>query len=156
MNQRDTDIRAMHQALRCAKQSEKQGEVPVGAVLLINHEVIAHAHNQTIAQCDPTAHAEILLLRKAAKRLKNHRLLDATVYVTLEPCPMCVGAMLQARIKRIVFAAYDKRLGALGSVFNILQTQSINHRFLISDGLLAEQSAEILKNFFAKRRQNKR
>lgn len=152
MNQQDTDIPAMKQALLCAKEAEKEGEVPVGAVLSINHQVIERAYNQTIGECDPTAHAEILLLRKAAKKLNNHRLLEATLYVTLEPCLMCVGAMLQARIKRLVFAAYDKRLDTLGSVFNILQTKGINHHFLVSDGVLADEAAEMLKGFFSQRR----
>jgi tRNA(adenine34) deaminase len=152
MNPSDIDIHAMRQALDCAKASEKQGEVPVGAVLRVNHQIIASAYNQTITQCDPTAHAEMLVLRQAAKQLKTHRLVDATVYVTLEPCLMCVGAMIQARIKRLVFAAYDKRVGAFGSVFALLQTKGINHRFSVTDGLLAQEAAEILHTFFSQRR----
>lgn len=144
----------MQQALVRAKQSIEEGEVPVGAILVINNQPIVKAYNQTIAQCDPTAHAEILVLRQAAKQIANHRLLEATMYVTLEPCLMCVGAMIQARIKRLVFAAYDKRLGALGSVFTILQMKGINHHFSITDGLLANESAEILKEFFLSRRNN--
>lgn len=150
MTQFDRDIHYMRQALVCAR--EAQEEVPVGALLVINQQVVAAACNQTIRLCDPTAHAEILVLREAARLVNNYRLVDATVYVTLEPCPMCVGAMLQARIKRLVFAAYDKRLGALGSVFNVLQPKAINHRFLVSDGLLAQESAELLKQFFLLRR----
>lgn len=152
MNQCDIDIYAMQAALACAKQSIEEGEVPVGAVLVINNQIIAKNYNQTITQCDPTAHAEILVLRQAAELIHNYRLLEATLYVTLEPCLMCVGAMIQARIKRLVFAAYDKRLGALASVANVLQTKGINHRFSISDGLLADESAEILKTFFSQRR----
>ncbi len=154
MNPLDTDTPFMAQALQCAREAEMQGEVPVGAILVINHQVVASAYNQTITQCDPTAHAEILVLRQAAKRLNNYRLLTATVYVTLEPCPMCVGALIQARIKRLVFGAYDKRLGALRSVVNILQTKGINHHFSISDGVLASESAEILRKFFLQRRRH--
>jgi tRNA(adenine34) deaminase len=150
----ETDIYAMREALVCASESGQKQEVPVGAVLLVDKRIIARAHNQTISSCDPTAHAEILVLRRAAKILHNYRLLEATVYVTLEPCPMCVGAMIQARIKRLVFAAYDKRLGALGSLFNILHTKGINHRFLVSDGILKDESAALLQQFFVKRRKN--
>ncbi|MES2997759.1 MAG: tRNA adenosine(34) deaminase TadA [Pseudomonadota bacterium] len=153
MGQLDIDIHWMRQAFVLAKQSKEQGEVPVGAVLLLNKQFLVSARNQTIAQCDPTAHAEILALREAARIVNNHRLLEATLYVTLEPCPMCVGAMIQARIKRLVFAAYDTRLGALGSVYNLLQTKGLNHRFLLSDGLLADEAAEILREFFSQRRQ---
>ena len=152
MSQRDIDSYYMQQALMCARESEKQGEVPVGAVLLVNQQLVARAYNQTLACRDPTAHAEILVLRQAANVFNNHRLLDATLYVTLEPCLMCVGAMIQARIKRLVFAAYDKRCGALGSVFNSLYSQGINHRFLVTEGLLAHESMEILKQFFLQRR----
>ncbi|MDQ8039578.1 MAG: tRNA adenosine(34) deaminase TadA [Rickettsiella sp.] len=148
MNQFDIDICFMQQALVCAKQSLTDGEVPVGAILVANDQAIVKTYNQTISHCDPTAHAEILALRQAAKQIANHRLLEATIYVTLEPCLMCIGAMIQARIKRLVFAAYDKQLSAEGSVFNILQIKGINHHFSITDGLLANESAEILKEFF--------
>ncbi|MES2141950.1 MAG: tRNA adenosine(34) deaminase TadA [Pseudomonadota bacterium] len=152
MSQYDIDMYAMQQALACARQSVEEGEVPVGAVLVINNQIIAKAYNQTITQCDPTAHAEILVLRQAAELTHNHRLLEATLYVTLEPCLMCVGALIQARIKRLVFAAYDKKFGALGGISNILQTKGINHHFSVSDGFLANESAEILKAFFLQRR----
>ena len=152
MSQYDIDMYAMQQALACARQSVAEGEVPVGAVLVINNQIIAKAYNQTITQCDPTAHAEILVLRQAAELTHNHRLLEATLYSTLEPCLMCVGALIQARIKRLVFAAYDKKFGALGGVSNILQTKAINHYFSVSDGVLADESAEILKAFFLQRR----
>jgi tRNA(adenine34) deaminase len=150
MGQFDIDIHWMRQALVLARQAKEQGEVPVGAVLLLNEKLLACASNQTIAQCDPTAHAEILVFRKAARTLNNHRLLEATLYVTLEPCLMCIGAMIQARIKRLVFSAYDDRRGALTA--NILQSKGVNHRFLLTDGLLAGESAEILRDFFLQRR----
>jgi tRNA(adenine34) deaminase len=154
MQYREIDIHYMQQALQCAKASAKQGEVPIAAILVANQEVIASAYNQTLTQCDPTAHAEMLVLRQAAKQLNNHRLLEATLYVTLEPCLMCVGAMIQARIKRLVFAAYDKRIGVSESVFTLLQKKGINHRFSVTDGPLANESATILRQFFLQRRQN--
>lgn len=150
----NTDTHYMQQALACAEEAKKQQEVPVGALLVVNDHVIASAYNQTITQCDPTAHAEVLVLRQAAKLIKNHRLLEATLYVTLEPCPMCVGAMIQARIKRLIFAAADQRLGALGGL-NILQMKGINHRFSVTEGPLAHASAQLLKEFFLQRRQKK-
>ncbi len=152
MGWRDIDVYWMRKALVLAKQAEKQGEVPVGAVLLLNGTLIVTASNQTITQCDPTAHAEMLVLRKAAKTVNNHRLLGSTLYVTLEPCLMCTGAMIHARISRLVFAAYDNPSVTSGSVFSILQNQGIHHRFLITDGLLADESAEILREFFVQRR----
>lgn len=151
----NNDTHYMQQALACAEEAKKQDEVPVGAILVIDDQLIASAYNQTILQCDPTAHAEILVLRQAAKIINNYRLVNATLYVSLEPCPMCVGAMIQARIKRLVFAAYDKRLGALGGLLNILQSKEINHHFSITEGLLAEESSQLLKEFFLQRRTKK-
>lgn len=145
----------MQQALACAEQAKKHQEVPVGAILVVNDKVIASAYNQTITKCDPAAHAEILVLRKAARILKNYRLLEAILYVTLEPCLMCAGAMIQARIKRLVFAAPDQRLGALGSLLDILQMKGINHHFSVTKGPLALESTQLLKEFFLQRRQEK-
>lgn len=141
----------MQQALKAADDAEMCGEVPVGAVLVQNQKIIGTAYNQTITRCDPTAHAEILLLRLAAKQLKNHRLLDTTLYVTLEPCLMCLGAMLQARIKRLVFGAYDRRLGAIANL-HLLKTKGLNHSFELTDGLLARRCAEKLQLFFKQKR----
>lgn len=141
----------MHQALKVAEHAERDGEVPVGAVLVQDQQIICTASNQTITQCDPTAHAEILLLRLAAKQLKNPRLLGSTVYVTLEPCLMCLGAMHQARIKRLVFGAYDSRFGGTAHL-QLLQTKDLNHTFELTDGLLANQCAEKLQQFFKKKR----
>lgn len=145
------DLIYMQEALKAADLAEMYGEVPIGAVLVQNQQIISIAHNQTITQCDPTAHAEVLLLRLAAKQLKNYRLLDATVYVTLEPCLMCVGAIIQARIKRLVFGAYDPRVGAINRQ-QLLQTKGLNHSFEITAGLLASRCAEKLQRFFKEKR----
>jgi tRNA(adenine34) deaminase len=146
------DIHFMQQALLQAAEAQKNQEVPVGAILVKNNEIIAVAHNQPISQQDPTAHAEIAVIRKAAKILGNYRLLDTTLYVTLEPCAMCLGAMIQARITRLVFGAYDPRAGAVESVFQLLNESRLNHRIKWQGGVLADECAYILKAFFAKRR----
>lgn len=151
MNQFDKDIYYMQQALKAAEQAALCGEVPVGAVLVLNKQIIGTAYNQTLTHCDPTAHAEVLLLQQAAKQLKNHRLLESIVYVTLEPCLMCVGAMIQARIKRLVFGAYDPRFGAITTQLHRLK--GLNHTFDFSDGILAEACAEQLQQFFKHKRQ---
>ncbi len=150
MSALDQDIYYMQQALQAAQLAEMQDEVPVGAVLIVDQQIMGTAYNQTLMQCDPTAHAEILLLQQAAKQLKNHRLLEATVYVTLEPCLMCVGAMIQARIKRLVFGAYDSRSGGITRYGSLLKGS--NHRFDVTDGLLAETCAEKLQLFFKRKR----
>lgn len=151
MQQLELDIHYMQRALEAAELAEKYGEVPVGAVLVLNKEIICTAYNQTRTDCDPTAHAEILLLQLAAKQLKNHRLLESTLYVTLEPCLMCVGAMIQARIKRLVFGAYDKRFGVIMSQWPLLK--GVNHTFNFTDGILAEICSEKLQKFFKHKRQ---
>jgi tRNA(adenine34) deaminase len=141
----------MQQALKAAELAAMSGEVPVGAVLVLDKQIICTAYNQTLTHCDPTAHAEVLLLQQAAKQLKNHRLLESTLYVTLEPCLMCVGAMIQARIKRLVFGAYDPRFGAITTQLHRLK--GLNHTFNFTDGLLAEACAEKLQQFFKHKRQ---
>jgi tRNA(adenine34) deaminase len=154
MSQLKTDIHYMQQALLCADRAEKSGEVPVGAVVVMNQQVISSGYNQTIARCDPTAHAEMIALQQAAKQSHNHRLLAATLYVTLEPCLMCVGAMIQARIKRLVFGAYDSRLGAVVSLLDLLSLKGLNHSFDFTDGLLADGCAERLQQFFKQKRRS--
>lgn len=144
------DTYYMQRALKTAELAEMSGEVPIGAVLVMNNTIICTAYNQTLAHCDPTAHAEVLLLQQAAKQLKNHRLVESTVYVTLEPCLMCVGAMIQARIKRLVFGAYDSRFGVIMSQWQLLK--GLNHTFDFTDGLLAETCAEKLQQFFKHKR----
>lgn len=142
----------MQHALCLARYAAKYGEVPVGAVLVRDEQLIADGWNQPIHQHDPSAHAEIIALRTAAKQLNNYRLPDMTLYVTLEPCAMCVGAMIHARIKRLVFATWDPRAGAVCSAFNIIDAPMMNHRIEWGEGVLAEKSSILLKNFFAERR----
>lgn len=146
------DEQWMKQALELALQAQKAGEVPVGAVLVLNNEVIGEGWNQPISAHDPCAHAEILALRAGALQLNNYRLLNSTLYVTLEPCAMCAGAMVHARIQRLVFAAFDPKTGAAGSVMNILQDPRLNHRVQIEGGLFSEASSSLLRKFFQARR----
>lgn len=143
----------IHAAFSLARRAQEQQEVPVGAVVVYNQQVVGEGWNQPIGLCDPSAHAEIMALRQAALRLGNYRLLDTTLYVTLEPCAMCLGAMLQARIKNLVFGAWDSRAGAVRSVFQILDAPQLNHRIAWQGGILAEQCALLLKDFFRQRRE---
>jgi tRNA(adenine34) deaminase len=142
----------MKHALELAHKAEAAGEVPVGAVIVLNGELIAEGWNQPISSSDPTAHAEIIALRGAGQKLGNYRLLDAELYVTLEPCPMCVGAMLHARVKRVIYAATDPKTGALGGAYDLLNSFSHNHSFEVTKGILEEQSREKLQGFFRSRR----
>jgi len=147
-----SDTKFMQVALEQAQLAAAAGEAPVGAVLVSQGEVIAKAHNRTLVDHDPSGHAEIVALREAGQRVKNHRLGAMTLYVTLEPCAMCVGAIVQARIGRVVFGAYDQKAGALGSAIDLSDSSAFNHRFEIQGGLLAEDCADILQRFFAARR----
>lgn len=146
------DTEFMQAALADAAQAAEQGEIPVGAVVVIDGKIAATAHNRTIAAQDPSGHAEIVALRTAAKALGNHRLTGATLYVTLEPCVMCVGAIAQARVARVVFGAYDNKAGALGSVEDLSDSRALNHRFEVNGGLLQEQCGTLLQSFFAAKR----
>jgi tRNA(adenine34) deaminase len=149
----DHDASLMAQALECARGAYASGEVPVGAVLVDSAGVVvARAANAPIATHDPTAHAEIVALRIAGRALGNYRLPGCTLYVTLEPCPMCVGALVHARVARIVYAAADPKTGACGSVFDLASSAQLNHRIDVTSGVLAEESAALLKRFFAARR----
>jgi tRNA(adenine34) deaminase len=147
-----SDLEFMAAALAEAHQAAQRGEVPVGAVLVFENRVIARAGNRTIAECDPTAHAEIVALRAAAKILKNYRLLGSILYVTIEPCAMCCGAMIQARIARLVYGADDLKGGAVRSCFSVLDHPRLNHRVAVTSGVLADDSAAILKTFFSAKR----
>ncbi|WP_456418395.1 tRNA adenosine(34) deaminase TadA [Thiolapillus sp.] len=143
----------MQHALELARHAEAQGEVPVGAVLVLDGEVIGEGWNQPIGRHDPSAHAEIMALRDAGRRQQNYRLPGSTLYVTLEPCPMCAGAIVHARVGKVVYAAADPRTGAAGSVFDLLPSDSrFNHCTDAVGGLLAEQSADMLRQFFRARR----
>jgi len=142
----------MKVALGLARQAELAGEVPVGAVLVKDNQLIAEGYNNPIGSYDPTAHAEIQVLRKAAQILGNYRLVDTTLYVTLEPCAMCAMAMVHARVKRLVFATREPRTGAGGSLYQLLQHPGHNHQIEVSEGLFADESRELLQNFFRARR----
>jgi tRNA(adenine34) deaminase len=144
----------MQHALKLARKAEVAGEVPVGALIVLNAELVAEGWNQPISSSDPTAHAEIIALRAAGQKLDNYRLLDAELYVTLEPCPMCVGAMLHARIKRVIYAATDPKTGALGGAYDLLNSVSHNHSFEVTKGVLEERSREMLQGFFRNKRKN--
>lgn len=142
----------MRQALDLAYQAQAMGEVPIGAVLMSAGAIIAQGHNMPIASHDPTAHAEIQVLRAAGIRLANYRLAKTTLYVTLEPCAMCAMAIVHARVQRLVFGALDPRQGAAGSVFNLVQDKRLNHQVTVEMGLLSEESEELLRSFFKARR----
>jgi tRNA(adenine34) deaminase len=148
----DTDLAFMRQALDEARVAAAQGEVPVGAVLVRDGQVVARAANRTLRDCDPTAHAEILVLREAARIIGNHRLADTILYVTIEPCSMCAGAMIQARIPRLVYGGDDPKGGAVRSCFEILTDPRLNHRVQVSSGVLAAECSATIQSFFVQRR----
>ena len=149
------DISWMQQALDLAKRAQRSDEVPVGAVVVCDDKLIATGWNQSISLCDPTAHAEIIALRQAALRLGNYRLTDVSVYVSLEPCAMCAGALVLARIDRVVFGAYDPKAGACGSLRNVVQDHRLNHWCTVVGGVLEEECSEVLRGFFARLRQER-
>jgi tRNA(adenine34) deaminase len=148
------DEKWMQIALNEANLAMNENEIPVGAVLVKNGKLIAQSHNQSIRTNDPTAHAEIQLLRKAGEKQKNYRLIGSTIYVTLEPCTMCFGAMVHARIERIVFGASDFKTGVCGSCINLNKENFFNHKISITGGVLENESIELLKLFFKSRRDN--
>jgi tRNA(adenine34) deaminase len=142
----------MQEALQLAKAAESMGEVPVGAVVVLDDLVIGRGSNAPIETTDPSAHAEMLALRQAARAVGNYRLPDATLYVTLEPCPMCAGAMVHARVARLVYGCTDPRSGAAGSVFDIAASPKLNHRLEVVGGICATESSDLLQTFFRARR----
>lgn len=149
----DADTTWMRRALELARRAEAMGEVPIGAVLVgAEGQVLGEGWNRVIADADPTAHAEIVALRQAAGHAGNYRLPETTLYVTLEPCSMCAGALVNARVKRVVYAADDLRAGAHHSVFEVLTSPVLNHRCAVTGGVLAEESADLLRTFFRSRR----
>ncbi len=150
------DERFMRAALREAERGAREGEVPVGAVVVRDGQVLARAHNRPIHLHDPSAHAEILALRRAARKAGNYRLEGCDLYVTIEPCAMCAGAIVQARLRRTVFGARDPKAGACGSVLNVLDHPGLNHRAEVVSGVRAEESAALLRNFFQRRRKRAR
>jgi tRNA(adenine34) deaminase len=150
---KDLDVFFMQEALKEAEKALEFDEVPVGALIVMDREVIARAHNLRETSQDATAHAELLAIRKACEALKTWRLVGCTLYVTLEPCPMCAGAIVLARLDRVVFGAHDPKAGACGSLMNIPEDERFNHRPEMVPGVLAEECARILKDFFKQKRQ---
>ena len=149
----DIHTEFMQEALAEARKAEKKGEVPVGAVIISsNGELLAKAHNESISRNDPTAHAEILALRRAGKKLGNYRILNSTFYVTIEPCIMCIGALINARIHHLVYGARDTNAGAVDSVYNILQNPKLNHKMEVSSGVLERECQDIIQSFFRRLR----
>jgi len=146
------DTHWMQYALELAKKAESLGEVPVGAVIVKDNEIIAEGWNQPVSSHDASAHAEIIALRKAGEKLGNYRLLDTELFVTLEPCVMCVGAMIHARVSRVIYATPDPKTGALGSACDLLNALKHNHVFEVTPDVLADQSCELLQTFFRERR----
>ncbi|HUB33291.1 MAG TPA: tRNA adenosine(34) deaminase TadA [Bryobacteraceae bacterium] len=142
----------MREALKLARQGETEGEVPVGAVVVIGGEIAGRGWNAPVARNDPTAHAEIVALREAAMREGNYRLEDATLYCTLEPCVMCAGALVSARVERVVFGARDLRFGGVRSKFRLADSDLLNHRVEVTEGVLGAECVELLRSFFAPRR----
>ncbi len=147
-----SDMQAMQAALDEARLCGDSGEVPIGAVVVLDGEIIARGQNRVLRDNDPTAHAEIVALRAAAARLGNYRLNGCTLYATLEPCAMCAGSMIHARLDRLVFASTDPKAGAAGSVLSVLNHPQLNHLMDVGQGILGEESAELLRNFFRERR----
>jgi len=148
----EEDIALMREALRLAGQAAQIGEVPVGAVVVLDGEIIGRGYNAPISRHDPSAHAEMMALRDAAQRLGNYRLVDCELFVTLEPCLMCAGAIMHARIARVIYGASDPKTGACGSVLNAFAESRLNHHTAVSGGVLAEECGAMISNFFALRR----
>jgi tRNA(adenine34) deaminase len=146
------DLAAMGEALSEARLAAEAGEVPIGAVVVREGEILARGQNRVLRDVDPTAHAEIVALRAAAAALGNYRLNGCTLFVTLEPCAMCAGAMIHARLERLVFAAADPKAGAAGSVLAVLNHEKLNHRMLVEQGILSDEAGELLRGFFRERR----
>ena len=138
----------MQHALSLAKKAQAQGEIPVGAILVLNHEIIGESYNQAITLHDPTAHAEILALRDAGQKIQNYRFMDATLYVTLEPCNMCVGALIHARVKNLVFGALDPKTGSVATHLHLLEQTMFNHKIAWEGGCLAKECGQLLTDFF--------
>jgi len=150
--ERETDAHWMRQALAAADEARERGEVPVGACIVAGEAILAIAGNRTRTDQDPTAHAEIVALREAAGKIGNYRITDAVVYSTIEPCVMCAGALIQARVSRLVYGARDERAGAVESRFSVCDTGFLNHRIEVTAGVLEEECREIMQEFFRTRR----
>jgi len=156
LTQQQIDERWMAYALSVADKAELENEIPVGAVLVKDDQVIAEGWNLSILNHDACAHAEIMAIRNAGQVVKNYRLIDCTLYVTLEPCPMCAGALVHARIKRLVYGAGDYKTGAAGSVFDLVRNEKLNHQIQVTSGIFEEQCATKISSFFKRRRKEKK
>lgn len=152
----NADERWMLEALQAAREAERRGEVPIGAIVVAGESILAVAGNRTRTDCDPTAHAEIVALREAAQKAGNYRLTDATMYSTIEPCAMCAGALVQARIARLVYGARDERFGAVETKFRLCDSSFLNHRMEITSGVLEQECRELMQEFFRRRRSDLR
>ena len=148
----NNDVEWMQRAFELAKKAKEHDEVPVGAVIVYEDRIIGEGWNQPISSHDPTAHAEIIALRDAGNNVGNYRLPDATMYVTLEPCAMCAGAIVHARLTKLVFAAADPKTGACGSIFNLLQTEELNHKVEIGKGIMEDECRALIQTFFKEKR----
>jgi tRNA(adenine34) deaminase len=147
-----TDVQYMHLAMNQAQAAALRGEVPVGALVVLDDRILGAAGNRTLTDCDPTAHAEIVALREAAQKLGNHRLIGASIYVTVEPCAMCAGALIQARVARLIYGADEPKGGAVRTCMRVLDAPALNHRVEVVPGVLAEESVKLLQSFFSMRR----
>jgi len=152
----DNDRKFMRRAIELAKIADSHDEIPVGAVVVCAGEIVGEGFNQSIMNNDPSAHAEMMAIRDAGKNLQNYRLLDCTLYVTLEPCPMCAGLLVHSRIKRLVFASNDLKTGAAGSAFSLVKHEKHNHQVVVTAGLLADECSTMLSTFFKRRRAAKK
>ncbi|MFD2168306.1 tRNA adenosine(34) deaminase TadA [Thalassotalea euphylliae] len=149
----EQDRKFMARAMELATEAEKHNEIPVGAVVVYQGEIVGEGFNQSIMLNDPSAHAEMLAIRQAGQALDNYRLIDCTLYVTLEPCPMCAGLLVHSRVKRIVYGANDEKTGATGTVFNLAQSPLLNHQIDVDAGLMQDECSSMLSSFFKRRRQ---
>jgi tRNA(adenine34) deaminase len=147
-----TDREYMHMAIEQARAAALRGEVPIGAVVVLDDRILAAAGNRTITDCDPTAHAEIVALREAAVKVGNYRLTGAALYVTIEPCAMCAGALVQARVARLIYGADEPKGGAIRTCLQVLDAPGLNHRVAVTRGVLAEEAVALVQSFFAARR----
>ncbi|TWX72875.1 tRNA adenosine(34) deaminase TadA [Colwellia sp. C1TZA3] len=152
----DDDNKFMRRAIELAKIADSHDEIPVGAVVVCAGEIVGEGFNQSIMNDDPSAHAEMMAIRDAGKNLQNYRLLDCTLYVTLEPCPMCAGLLVHSRIKRLIFASNDLKTGAAGSAFSLINHEKHNHQVTVAAGLLADECSTMLSTFFKRRRAEKK
>jgi tRNA(adenine34) deaminase len=146
------DLEYMHLAIVQAQAAALRGEVPVGALVVLEDRILAAAGNRTVTDCDPTAHAEIVALREAARKAGNHRLIGASIYVTIEPCAMCAGALVQARIARLTYGADEPKGGAIRTCMQVLDAPALNHRIEVVSGVLSEEAVQLLQSFFSARR----